>query len=305
MEVEMAFVRILAAVTAALGVALAGVLLVFFRDPDIRAQGWVALGIAGILLAFLFWGSRRKRILHRARVSLESGLLEYERCHLAKASGHFRLGARLYSKAEDRANEALCYMELGNCENDAGHTEAALESLGQALALWERIPERDRTTNTWRLLSNYASALMAKGDLDGAEAYARRAVSQCESHHPDAYEVAQCRLVLGGILRAKGNLTVARPLICSARDTFERLKHPLLWQALLELAKLHDDRNEFEEAGSLYKLSCKLIGDQVGTRHVEFGRALESHAGMLARSGKSMEAAMMQARAAGILDTIH
>ncbi|MBI4902581.1 MAG: tetratricopeptide repeat protein [Acidobacteria bacterium] len=300
----MAFVRILAAITAALGAALGGVLLVFFRDPDIRAEGWVSLGIACVLLACLFWGSRRKRILHRARVAYENGLLDYERCRLAKAARHLGQAARLYSKAQDRTNEALSYMELGNCENDAGHPDAAIEALQKAMDLWERIPESERTSNTWRLLCNCASAMMAKGDLDSAESYARRAVRQCEAHQPDALERAQCQLVLGGILRAKKNFTIALPLIKGARDTFERRKHPLLWQALLELAKLHDDQDQFEAAGSLYKLSCQLIVDQVGSRHVEFGRALESHAGMLARAGKMMDAAMMQARAAGILDVI-
>lgn len=300
----MALVRLMAAITAAFGVALSVLLLVFFRDPDMRLQGWTALAIAAVLLLALFVGSRRKRLLHRARVAYESGLLDYERCHLAKALAQLENAAILYGQAQDWEGQGLALMETGNCHHDAGHHDLAIQAFEKSLKLWERIPEGLRQDNTWRLMSNFAAALAAKGDLESAESYARRAIQQCESHHPGELELAQCRLVLAGVCRRNKAFGEAMKLTQGAREVFERRKDHMLWMALLELAKLHDDQDRFQQAGDLYKLSCELMIEQVGTKHVEVGRALERHGEMLARAGQRMDSAMILARAAGILDSI-
>src|SRR5262245_16928458 len=117
----MALVRMFAAITAALGVALAGLMLIFFKDPDLRLSGWTSLAIAGILLGALFFGPRRKRALHRARVAYENGLLYYDRCQLAKASRYLHEAVAIYAELQEWEGQALAFMEIGNCENDAGH----------------------------------------------------------------------------------------------------------------------------------------------------------------------------------------
>jgi tetratricopeptide (TPR) repeat protein len=196
-------------------------------------------------------------------------------------------------------------MELGLCEHAAGRYAIAIEAYHRALHLWERIPEELRLDNVWRLMSNLAASYTALGEMENAEHWGRRAIHQCEQRYQDSRELAQCRLIMASVCRQQKNFEEADQLIELAQTYYERTQDGETWQAYLERARLNDDQDRFVEAGKFYHLSCEMLVKEVGQRHVEVGRAMESHAAMLARSGHSLDGAMMQARAAGILDVIH
>ncbi len=240
-----------------------------------------------------------------AQLLYDSGVLLYEQCRYREAARKLREAADLFSELDDRQQNALALMDLGNCENAVGNHDLAIQILKQSLRLWEQISEQQREDNTWRLLNNLGVCYSEKDDLESAEFYCRRALQNRETRrgrkHPEA---ATCLLNLVDIRRKQGRFREAEELASEALETLDRARDANYVFAVSMLAMIHDDQDRRKEAESLYRQAREMMEAQLGGGHAEVARLLDRHASLLRRTGRTAEAEALSKRAERIENSL-
>ncbi|MFN7934523.1 MAG: tetratricopeptide repeat protein [Bryobacteraceae bacterium] len=307
-------------------------LILCFRDQEIVAPATVALvvgsllGIPIIVLPIVRWFRRpaelsvqgpgrwqwlaglvlytakvgKKRSAKSAHLLCESGVMDVAACRFKQAATKLREASVVFAELEDRPNEALALMELGNCRHAAGDADGAIEAYQQALELWEHIADAQRAGNTWRLLNNLSAAYSEKGDLETAERFCRRALHTAH----DAEARAMCEMNLADLHRKRRQFDDAQDVLAGSLEQLGRSRDESFAFGVMTLAMIHDDQQDVRAAEELYKQARELMEQRLGARHIEVARLLERYGALLERHGRSREGAALLAQAAGIRDTV-
>lgn len=265
-----------------------------FSVQRARSAQW----LAGV--AMLSAKAAKQRTGKAAHLLCESGVMDAAACRFNQADWKLREAAEIFGDLEDRPNQALALMELGNSRNAAGEQDRAIAAYLEALALWEHMADSQRGGNTWRLLNNLGAAYSEKGDLDSAERYCRRALHTAKC--PEAE--AMCQLNLADIFRKRREFGQAQEVLDGSLEKLGSSGDEGFAYGVMTLAMIHDDQQDVHAAEELYKQARELMEQQLGARHIEVARLLERHGALLERHGRSREGARLMAEAAGIRDTV-
>ncbi|MBS1826038.1 MAG: tetratricopeptide repeat protein [Acidobacteria bacterium] len=269
------------------------------RPAELSLQGaggrqW----LAGLALLSAKVG--KKRSAKSAHLLCESGVMDVSACRFNQGEWKLREAAELFAELEDRPNEALALMELGNCKHAAGDHDGAIREYCAALELWEHIADAQRAGNTWRLLNNLSAAYSEKGDLETAERYCRRALHTAR----DVEARAMCEMNLADLHRKRRQFDDAQEVLAGSLEQLGRSRDESFAFGVMTLAMIHDDQQDVRAAEELYKQARELMEQRLGARHIEVARLLERYGALLERHGRSREGAALLAQAAGIRDTV-
>lgn len=214
---------------------------------------------------------------------------------------------------------ALAVQEAGKSGTDDERLGVALTGLGLAYSAQRQLTEavlalRRAVVVKGTVLGlehlDYARALLDLGAVHRvrnehakAEPFIRRAVTILEEAlGPEHPEVAGNLTNLGGRLRDQGKFAEAEPILKRALAIREKIlqpNHPDVVRSMLGLANLYADQKKYAEAEPIFQ-RCVMVLDDIaayGTGYPNLPDTLRLYANLLRSTGRTEEAAAMEARA--------
>jgi len=208
------------------------------------------------------------------------GLLLRELGRYPEALEHLREALRIQRIhfPGDDAETASMLSNLAGIEKELDLLDDSTTHFREALAMKSRLPEVFDAADLALSLKNLGTALREAGDLDGAEATFRQALSDLDQV-AGATDLARASIEhhLGSVLRERGNLPRARELLERTLATRLRLRGPGHRQTLeteLELALLEQAEGRLEGAEERLRRVLDLRRQQFGPTHPDLAETL-------------------------------
>ena len=158
----------------------------------------------------------------------------------------------------------------------------------QAVAITERIGAG--STRHAVYVASWGDVAYAAGDWTRAEKRYRAALAIVEKNDPESLNAAQTLVMLGRVMRIRGNLHSARQYTERAARLLEKTKDPDLMYALQSLALIVAEQGELVLAEQIGRRALSLQEKRHGEAHPLAATSLETLAFILARQGRKTEA---------------
>ncbi len=198
--------------------------------------------------------------------------------------------------AQTLNNLAILYLAQGN-------NKAARPLLERSLAIREEAlgPEHPEVA---RSLGNLANLYRDLQEFNKAEPLYQRSLGIREQAlGPQDPLVAQSLNNFANLYRDQGLFAQAIPLYERSLRIREQVlgsEHPLVAQTLNNFANLHFDQGDYERAEELYEGALRIREQALGPVHPDIATVLKNLAELLRATGRAMEAAKMELRAAAM-----
>ena len=178
-----------------------------------------------------------------------------------------------------------------------------------ALAIVEEADAAGIPEPTARLMGGLGHYFDAKGRVDRAERWLRRALAFVEkTYGPEDPKVAVPLNDLAQLLRAANRLSEAEPLKRRIAEVLVKdygEDHPNVATALNNLALLLKDMNRLSEAEPLMRRALAIWEESLGPEHPNVASALSNLAQLLAATNRLSEAEPLMRRALAIEQAFH
>ena len=167
----------------------------------------------------------------------------------------------LFDELGDRATVARLLNNLAGLAHLLGDSDRAVELLEQAFAIFVEV---DLPVDAGYVCSSLAGIQLDSGDLDGAEANARKALDLLDGRVDHLQEIGMAQLVLGRALAGEGALDDAERWIATADETFEQARstghQSYAWMARGDVESL---KGNTSAAAGLYRRAAVALQDDV------------------------------------------
>ncbi len=205
------------------------------------------------------------------------------------------------NRSADQVEVMQLLNNLAGVEKELGNFEEALALYREALAMRRRLPRGNVVTG----LRNLGAGLRAAGQLEEAEAVLREALGELSRQdRPSPLARAGIEHHLGGLLRQRGDLAGARPLLertFAVRDRERHVAHRSRLATLLELALVDQAEGELDRAEQRLREVVELRRQHLGNEHPDLAGALVPLARLLAERGEAAAAVAAAEEAVAIL----
>ncbi len=175
------------------------------------------------------------------------------------ARQHGERAKALFQELGDEANVGRLLNNLGGINHLLGNNARAIELLGEA---FERAVETGLTPDAGHVLCSLAEVHLAAGNLDQAQAEARKALDLLDGRDDYLHEIGIAQLALGRAQLAQGRLEEAEQTILAADRSFEQIAsishRANAWVAQGDVAK---QRGDSREAARHYRRAAEALQD--------------------------------------------
>jgi len=175
------------------------------------------------------------------------------------ARQHGERAKALFEELGDEANVGRLLNNLGGINHLLGNNNRAIELLGEA---FERAVETGLTPDAGHVLCSLAEVHLAAGNLDQAEAEARKALDLLDGRDDYLHEIGIAQLALGRAQLEQGRLDEAEQTILAADRSFEQIAsvshRANAWVAQGDIAKR---RGDSREAARHYRRAAEALQD--------------------------------------------
>lgn len=202
----------------------------------------------------------------------------------------------------DHPDLARALNDLATVDNWLGDLDAATELYRESIEMRRRLGLDDELPKP---LSNFASILLARGELREAEAIYRDILAHRRREMgPDHPNVASSLRSLATVLYSQGRLDEAEPLLRQAlviRTAAFGDGSPRVATVLGSLGRLALARGQLEEAEAFFSRSLAIRRERLGDEHLHTAIAQRDLAALLVERGEVDTARVLIARALEVL----
>jgi serine/threonine-protein kinase len=196
--------------------------------------------------------------------------------------------------------QATLLNTIGQVYGGLGLYDRAVQSLDDALEIRRRNPG-ENSLEFAESLSNLASMLLYRAELDRAEPLLRQALDlRRELAGEESVEVAECLHLWATLLAAKGEYQAAEPLFRRALEFRSELlgeEHIAIAESLNDLATLLRKTGRYSEAEEMFRKALRLFRALKGDEYPNVAVAMSNLAGTLREQGQYRAAAAMHRQA--------